>query len=102
MDRENLTWGEERIANELMLKLGIRVSPRTVAKYLDMDRPRHVPNQRWSTFIQNHAEAIVACDFFVSMTATFRILYVFVAIEVASRRILHFNVTSHPTAEWTV
>ena len=102
MDRENPTWGEERIADELMLKLGIHVSPRTVAKYLDMDRPRGVSNQHWKTFIQNHATAIVACDFFISVTATFRVLYVFVAMEVGSRRILHFNVTSHPTAEWTV
>ena len=102
MDRENPTWGEERIADELMVKLGIRVSARTVAKYLDMDRPRGVSNQRWKTFIHNHAKAIVACDFFVSVTVTFRVLYVFVAMEVGSRRILHFNVTSHPTAEWTV
>jgi len=52
--------------------------------------------------MQNQAKAIVACDFFVSVTATFRILYVFVAMEVGSRRLLHFNVTSHPTAEWTI
>ena len=100
MDRNNLSWGEERIASELMLKLGIRVSPRTVAKYLDMPRPRGVSNQPWKTFMQNHAKAIVACDFFVSVTATFQILYVFVAM--GSRRLLHFNVTSHPTAEWTI
>ena len=76
MDQENPTWGEERIADELMLKLHIRVSPRTVAKYLGMDRPRGVANQRWKAFIQNHAKAIVACDFFISVTATFRVLYV--------------------------
>jgi transposase InsO family protein len=101
MDRENPTWGEERIGNELLLKLNIRVSPRTVAKYLTRDRPRGVSNQRWKTFIGNHAKAVVACDFFVSVTATFRVLYVFVAMEVGSRRVLHFNVTSYPTAEWT-
>ncbi len=60
-----------------------------------------VPNQRWSTFVRNHAKAIVACDFFVSVTVTFKVLYVFVAMEVGSRRILHCNVTEHPTAEWT-
>jgi len=101
MARENPTWGEERIANELSLKLGIRVSPRTVGKYLECGQPRGSSGQRWSTFVRNHAKVIVACDFFVSVTASFRILYVFVAMEVGSRRILHCNVTQHPTAEWT-
>jgi hypothetical protein len=101
MARENPTWGEERIANELSLKLGIRVSPRTVGKYLEHGNPRGSSDQRWTTFVRNHAQAIVACDFFVSVTASFRILYVFVAMEVGSRRILHANVTAHPTAEWT-
>jgi putative transposase len=65
--RDNPTWGEERIADELLLKLGIRVSPRTVRKYLDMDQPRgRTTGQRWSTFARNHAKMIVACDFFVS------------------------------------
>jgi putative transposase len=103
MDRDNPTWGEERIANEMVLKLGIRVSPRTVRKYLDMHRPRgRSTSQGWSTFVRNHAKVIVACDFFVSVTASFRVLYVFVAMEIGSRRILHCNVTKHPTAEWTI
>jgi transposase InsO family protein len=59
-------------------------------------------SQRWSTFIRNHAQGIVACDFCVVVTATFRILYVFVVIEHASRRLLHVNVTAHPTAQWTL
>jgi len=101
MARENPTWGEERIANEVSLKLGIRVSPRTVAKYLEGGQPRGCSGQRWSTFVRNHAKAIVVCDFFVSVTASFRILYVFVAMEVGSRRVLYCNVTQHPTAEWT-
>jgi putative transposase len=101
MARENATWGEERIADELSVKLGIRVSPRTVGKYLDRGQPRESSGQRWSTFVRNHANAIVACDFFVSVAASFRILYVFVAMEVGSRRILHCNVTQRPTAEWT-
>src|SRR5262245_27644829 len=101
--RENPIWGEEQIANELLLKLHIRVSPRTVRKYLEADRPRGGRgDQRWSTFVRNHATAIVACDFFVSITATFRIVYVFVAMEVGSRRIVHWNTTEHPTAEWTI
>jgi transposase InsO family protein len=101
MARENSTWGEERIANELSLKLGITVSPRTVRKHLRMDRTRGTSGLRWSTFVRNHAKAIVACDFFTAVTVNFRILYVFVAMEIDSRRILHFNVTEHPTAEWT-
>ena len=68
----------ERIANELKLKLGIRVSPRTVGKYVHSGGPRRVPDpkQRWLTFVRNHARAIMACDFFVVITATFRTLYV--------------------------
>ncbi len=75
MARENPTWGEEHIANELQLKLGIRVSPRTVGKYLAQG-PRRMPDpgQRWLTFLRNHAQAMVACDFFVVVTARFRIL----------------------------
>jgi putative transposase len=106
MARENPSWGEERIANELLLKLGLRVSPRTVRKYLpkrlDRGRGGHVPSQRWRTFVRNHAQAIVACDFCVVVTATFRLLYVFVAMEHLTRRILHVNVTAHPTAAWTL
>jgi putative transposase len=103
IDRENPTWGEERIADELLVKFGIRVSPRTVRKYLGPDQHRFPrQDQRWATFVHNHAKAIVACDFFISVTATFRVLYVFIAMEVGSRQILHVNVTDHPTAEWTV
>ena len=84
MAAENTTWGQERIANELQLKLGIRVSPRTVAKYLRRGGPVRTPDpkQRWLTFVHNHAQVIVACDFFVAITATFRTLYVFVLMEV--------------------
>ena len=103
MAMENPLWGEERIANELLVKLGIRVSPRTVRKYMPK-RPPGVPrgDQRWSTFLRNHAKCIIACDFFVAVTATFRMLYVFVVIEHGTRRLAHVNVTAHPTAEWTL
>ena len=103
MAAANATWGQERIANELKLKLGIRVSPRTVGKYLRVDAPVRTPDpkQRWLTFVRNHAQDTAACDFFVVVTATFRTLYVFVAMELGTRRILHHNVTAHPTAEWT-
>ena len=103
MARENPLWGEERIANELRLKLGIEISPRTVRKYLPRSptgRPRG--DLRWSTFLRTHAQGILACDFFVAVTADFRLLYVFVVIEHGSRRLLHVNVTGHPNAAWTL
>jgi putative transposase len=106
MARDNPTWGQERIANELRLKLGLQVSPRTVRKYmpkpLDHGRGHRVPSQRWRTFVRNHAQTIVACDFCVVITATFRLLYVLVVMEHATRRILHCHVTTHPTAQWTL
>ena len=74
MAMSNPSWGEERIANELLLKLGIRVSPRTVRIYMQLhpwEQPRG--DQRWSTFVRNHASAILACDFCVVVTATFRL-----------------------------
>jgi putative transposase len=103
MARENSLWGEERIANELLLKLGILLSPRTVRKYILKEPSRGPRNdQRWSIFLHNHAGAILACDFFVVVTVSFRILYVFVLLEHGSRRILYMGVTDHPTAEWTI
>ena len=103
---DNPSWGQERIANELGRKLGLRVSPRTVCKYmpkhLDRGPGRRVPSQRWRTFARNHAQAMVACDFCVVITATFRTLSVFVVIEHASRRLLHVNMTAYPTALWTL
>ena len=104
--RDNPSWGHERIANELLVKLGLRVSPRTIRKYLPKfpiapaGNPRR--DQRWSTFLKNHAAAMIACDFFVVASATFRIFYVLVIMEHASRRIIHLNVTAHPTAAWTL
>ncbi len=107
MARENVTWGEERIAAELLLTLGIRVSPRTVRQYMGRASGRggalsRASGQRWATFVRNHAQALVACDFCVVVTATFRVLYVFVALEIGSRRLLHVNATAHPTAAWTL
>jgi transposase InsO family protein len=101
MDRNNPTWGEQRIADELSLKLGILVSPATVRKYLENGRPNGASkDQQWATFVRNHAKGIVACDFMISVSASFRVMYVFVAMEIGSRRILHTNVTEHPSAEW--
>src|SRR6516162_3991416 len=106
MAQDNPTWGQERIANELLLKLGLRVSPRTVRTYMPnycVGGPgKRCQAQRWRTFVRNHDQAIIACDFCVVVTATFRLLYVFVVMEHATRRILHTNVTVHPTAPWTL
>jgi putative transposase len=104
--RENPLWGEERIANELRLKIGLRVSPRTVRNYPPRSRDRRprlgVPSQRWRTFVRNHAQVIVACDFCVVVTATFRLCYVLVDMKLATRRILRVNVTAHPSAQWAL
>jgi transposase InsO family protein len=103
---DNPSWGQERIANELLLKLGLRVSPRTVRKYLpwrlDRGGSHRVSSQRWQTFVRNHATAILACDFCTVVTATFRLLSIFVVMEHATRRILHINATAHPTTRWTM
>ncbi len=61
-----------------------------------------VPSHRWRTFLRNHAAALLACDFCVVVTARFRVVYVFVVLEIASRRLVHVNVTGHPTAAWTL
>ena len=99
----NPTWGEERIANELLLKIGIQISPRTVRRYMPTGpkRPK-APTQRWMTFVRNHAKAIIAADFFIVVTATFRLVYVLVIMEIGTRRIVQVNVTQHPTALWTL
>ncbi len=100
----NPTWGQKRVADELSLKLGILVSPRTVRNYWpdDLDTgTKRISTQRWMTFVRNHASSLVACDFVTVVTATFRRLYVLVVMEVGTRKILHCNVTAHPTADWT-
>jgi putative transposase len=83
MAADNPTWGEERIANELKLKLWIRVSPRTVHKCLTARGPSRKPDPqpRWLTFVHNHAQAIVVNDFLVVVTTRFRILCVLVIME---------------------
>jgi hypothetical protein len=98
---ENPDWGAPRVHGEL-LKLGFVVSERTVARYLRQNRQRGDPGKRWLAFLQNHREIIVAFDFFTVPTMTFRMLYCFFVIEHGRRRILHLNVTRHPSAEWVV
>lgn len=98
---ENPDWGAPKIHGELQ-KLGFVVSERSVARYLRRIRRRGDPGQRWLSFLQNHREVIAAFDFFTVPTVTFKLLYCFFVIEHGRRRILHFNITPHPTAEWVV
>ena len=98
MCRANPLWGAPRIHGELQ-KLGIEVSEATVSKY--MIKRRGPPSQTWRTFLENHGKEIIALDFFTVPTATFRILFVLIILSHDRRRILHFNVTEHPTAAWT-
>jgi transposase InsO family protein len=100
MARENPSWGAPRIHGEL-LKLGFDISERTVSRYLAR-RPPGDAAKNWLAFLRNHREAIAALDFFTVPTVTFRLLYCFFAIDHGRRKILHFNVTAHPTVEWVV
>jgi putative transposase len=98
MSRENPLWGSPRIQAELSL-LGFNVTERTVAKY----RIKHAkpPSQTWKTFLTNHAHQIAAVDFLTVPTINFRNLYCFIILLHDRRKIVHFNVTTNPTAQWT-
>ena len=99
--QENSDWGAPKIHGELQ-KLGFVVSERTVARHLRRIPRRRDPGKQWLAFLQNHREAIVAFDFFTVPTVHFQLLYCFFVIEHARRKILHFNVTRHPSADWVV
>ena len=101
MAEENAGWGAPKIHGELQ-KLGLELSERTVARYLRHIRRRGDPGKTWLTFLHNHREVIAAFDFFTVPTLTFQLLYCFFVIEHRRRKILHFNITSHPSAEWVV
>ena len=98
MAEANPTWGAPRIHGDL-LKLGIDISERTVSRLLPQQRKP--PSQTWRTFLDNHFKELVSIDFFTVPTAAFRVLFVLVILAHDRRRVLHFNVTEHPTAEWT-
>ena len=98
MAAANPLWGAPRIHGELR-KLGISVSQATVAKY--MPRRDTPPSQPWRTFLANHVGQIMAADFFVVPTVTYRLLFVLVILAHDRRRIVHVAVTDHPTAAWT-
>jgi hypothetical protein len=91
-------WGAPRIHSEL-LKLGIKILESSISKY--MVRHPKPPSQTWRTFLKNHAKQLVSVDFFMVPTAFFQVLFVFTVIQHDRRRLVHFNVTAHPTAEWS-
>jgi putative transposase len=94
----NPTWGSPRIVGELR-KLGIEVAKSTVEKY--RVRPQKSPSPTWKAFLNNHIQDVVALDFFVVPTVTHKVLFVLLILAHERRRLVHFNVTEHPTAEWT-
>src|SRR3989441_1979003 len=98
MASANPLWGAPRIHGEL-LKLGLNVAERTVSRLMSKRRPR--PSQTWRTFLDNHVRDVVALDFFTVPTAGLRVLFVLVVLAHHRRRVVHFNVTEHPTAHWT-
>src|SRR5262249_33021656 len=94
----NPLWGAPPIHGEL-LKLGIHLAERTVSRLLPK---RHTPrSQTWRTFLANHVRDLVSIDFFTVPTASLRVLFVLVVLAHHRRRVLHFNMTEHPTAAWT-
>jgi putative transposase len=99
MSRDNSSLGSPAFHGEL-LKLGIDIGETSVSKY--MVRRRRPPSQTWKAFLENHVKSMVSVDFFTVPTIRFQILYVFLVLAHERRRILHFAVTTHPTAEWTV
>src|SRR5437899_3590579 len=94
----NPLWGAPRIHGELS-KLGITVSERTVSRLLR--RPRRPSSQTWRTFLTNHVATLVSMDFFTVPTLTGRVLFVLVVLAHQRRRIIHVNLTEHPTEAWT-
>jgi len=98
MAAANPLWGAPRIHGEL-LKLGIDVAERTVSRLMPKRRPES--SQTWRTFLANHVPALVSIDFFTVPTARLRVLFVLVVLAHHRRRVVHFNVTEHPTAAWT-
>jgi transposase InsO family protein len=101
MVAENRTWGAPRIHGELKM-LGFDISEQSVLRWMRRAPRDPEPAKQWSTFLSNHREAIAAMDFFTVPTLTFGVLYCFFVIAHDRRRILHFNVTKHPTSPWVV
>jgi transposase InsO family protein len=100
MSLANRLWGSERIVGELQ-KIGINVAKSTVEKYMVRPRRPGATSQTWKTFLRNHMKEIVSVDFFVVPTIRNQVLFVFLVLVLDRRKVVHFNVTANPTAEWT-
>jgi putative transposase len=92
-------WGEDRIAEELEIKLGVKHSTSTIRKYM-VDRRKPRGGQTWRTFVKNHAKQIYACDFLTQYTAFFTVIYIFIVMEIASRQIVLINAMTSPSLDW--
>src|SRR5207245_9499361 len=101
MVAENPTWGAPRIHGELLM-LGFDASERTISRWMKRAPRDPQPTQRWRVFLANHREAIAAMDFFTVPTISFGVLYCFFVIRHDRLRILHFNITKHPTSGWLI
>ncbi len=101
MVTENPTWGAPRIHGELLM-LGFDISERTISRWMRRAPRNPEPARRWLSFLRNHREVIAAMDFFTVPTLTFSVLYCFFVIGHDRRRVLHFNVTRHPSTIWIV
>jgi transposase InsO family protein len=99
MSADNPSWGEDKINEELRVKFGVSHSTSTIRKYMARRRPRR-DGQKWRTFIKNHSHELFACDFMTQHTALFTTVYVFVVMEISTRRIVHCNVTESPALDW--
>ena len=100
MAQDNRLWGAERIRGEL-LKLGIRVSKRTVQKYMRSVRKRSPSSgQKWTTFVRNHVHQTWACDFLRTYDIFFQTIFAFFIIDLGTRRVVHFAVIRSPSRQW--
>lgn len=98
MSQANPMWGSPRIVGELK-KLGIEVAKSTVEKY--RVPPQKPPSPGWKIFLRSHVRDLVSLDFFVVATVKHKVLFFLIVLAHDRRRVIHFNVTEHPTAQWT-
>ncbi|MDW6064049.1 integrase core domain-containing protein [Streptomyces sp. FXJ1.4098] len=100
--RENPNWGYRRLHGELLV-LGVKVAASTVWKILKESGVDPAPGRSsstWASFLRSQADALLACDFFETVTLSGARMYIFAVIEHSSRRIRVLGATAHPTTSW--